>query len=91
MRLSFTNFDTRAGQDIVKVCNGDRCFKANIAQLSGSPTISDLNYVSSGASLSVEFQTGSLTGEKGFRAIYTAIKCFCCDSATCIYSGIFPT
>ena len=73
VRLSFINFKTRADQDIVKVCDGDRCLQTNIAQLSGSPTVSDLNYVSSGASLSVELQTGSQTGEKGFSALYTAV------------------
>lgn len=74
VRLDFADFKTRAGQDVVRVCNGSDCSGTIIAQLSGTLSPAGFTYISLGEYLSVEFQTGPLPGETGFHALYRIIQ-----------------
>ncbi len=76
VELDFTEVDTEARYDTVKVCDGSCCDGSNvvIAELSGQLENSDLFYRSSGSVLTVEFITDGTEGGRGFQADYVSVS-----------------
>ena len=72
--MDFSEFDTEALYDTVKICNGPECFQDSvIAELSGQLSAADLRYESDDSVLTIELVTDGRIVGRGFRARYTAV------------------
>ncbi|HTL10702.1 MAG TPA: T9SS type A sorting domain-containing protein, partial [Chitinophagaceae bacterium] len=75
LRVSFTDFSTEAGQDVLSIYDGDNTNAPLLAVLSGNPSM-PLTYTSSSGRLTFSFKSNASVTQRGWEAqlsCYTAL------------------